>query len=87
MPWLLAVLAVASVLATPAESLVSRQIETRADADALRVTGDGAAFVELQRQLALSSLADPTPAAWSQWVWGTHPTVLQRIALAKRLTG
>lgn len=86
-PALLAVYAVASVLSLPVQNLISRQIETRADVAALTTTKDRAAFVDLQRELALSSLQDPTPAAWSQFVFGSHPTALQRIALADRALG
>ncbi len=62
---------------------ISRTIETRADVDALAATGDPDAFVALQRRLALRSLADPTPPAWSQLWFGTHPTALERIGLAR----
>lgn len=86
-PALLAVYAVASVLSLPVQNVISRQIETRADVAALTTTRDEAAFVALQKQLALSSLQDPTPAAWSQFVFGSHPTVLQRIAVAERVLG
>lgn len=86
-PALLAVYAVVSVLSLPVQNVISRQIETRADVAALTTTRDEAAFVELQKQLALSSLQDPSPAAWSQFVFGSHPTVLQRIAVAERVLG
>ena len=33
----------------------------------------------------VTSLADPTPYAWSQFWFGSHPTTLQRIALAERV--
>ena len=82
-PRVLALVAVATLLASPLENAISRRIETRADVDALRTTGDPAAFVELQKELARRSLADPTPPAWSQLWFGSHPTVLQRIALAE----
>jgi STE24 endopeptidase len=65
------------------ENTISRQIETRADVDALRATGDAEAFVRMQRQLALRSLADPVPPAWSQFWFGSHPTTLTRIAIAR----
>ena len=84
-PRLLALVAVATLLASPLENAISRRIETRADVDALRTTGDPAAFVELQKELARRSLADPTPPAWSQFWFGSHPTVLRRIALAERV--
>lgn len=68
-------------LVAPVESGISRHIEVRADQDALKATGDPVAFVEVQRMLALRSLADPTPPVLSQWWWGSHPTVLERVAL------
>ena len=84
-PVLLAVVALATLAAAPVQNGVSRQIETRADVDALRSTGDPAAFIEVQRQLAVRSLADPTPPTWSQWWFGSHPGVLTRTALALRM--
>jgi STE24 endopeptidase len=82
-PLVLALLGIGSLLASPVESTLSRQIETRADVDALRVTADPEAFAAMQRQLALRSLADPTPPAWSQFWFGSHPTTLTRIAIAR----
>lgn len=82
-PMLLALAAIAAVLASPVQNGISRQIETRADVDALRATNAPQPFVALQRRLAIKSLADPTPPAWSQWWFGSHPTVLERIAIAR----
>ena len=87
MPLLLALLAIGTVLASPLENAISRQIETRADVDALEATHDPQAFVAMQRQLSLRSLADPTPPAWSQFWFGSHPTTLTRIAIARDLGG
>ena len=85
-PLVLALVAVGSVLAAPLQNAVSRQIETRADVTALRATHDGATFEQLQRQLALRAKSDPTPP-WLEQVWfGSHPTVLERVAIARRLT-
>ena len=86
-PVLLAVVALATLATSPVQNGISRQIETRADVGALTTTGDSAAFIAMQRELALRSLADPTPMAWSQWWFGSHPTVLKRIALAVRMSG
>ncbi|WP_408899089.1 M48 family metallopeptidase [Nocardioides sp. R1-1] len=83
-PRVLALVAIATVLAAPVENMVSRALETRADRTALEVTNAPQAFVDLQRRLALRSHADPTPPAWSQWWFGSHPTVLERIGLANR---
>jgi len=85
-PRVLALVALATFLASPLQNGISRRIETRADVAALETTRDPVAFVELQRQLALKSLADPTPYRWSQFWFGSHPTTLQRIALADRFS-
>ncbi len=82
-PRVLALVAVAMLLASPVQSTISRAIETRADVDALAATGAPDAFVGLQRRLALRALADPTPPSWSQLWWGTHPTLVERVALAR----
>lgn len=83
-PRVLALVALAGLLASPVQNGISRQVETRADADALRVTQDPAAFVSVQQQLARRSAADLTPPAWSQFWFGSHPTTMSRIALAER---
>ncbi|WP_345460121.1 M48 family metalloprotease [Nocardioides marinquilinus] len=86
-PVVLALVAVATLLAAPAQNAVSRAIETRADVDAVRATGDPDAFVAMQRRLTLRSLADPTPPALAALWFGTHPGVLTRVAVAERVGG
>ncbi|RJS44846.1 M48 family metallopeptidase [Nocardioides cavernaquae] len=81
----LALMAIGSLAAAPVENAVSRQLETRADVDALKATGDPVAFEAMQRKLALGAVSDPEPPAWSQWWFGSHPTVLQRIAVARAI--
>jgi STE24 endopeptidase len=83
-PRVLALLAVASFLTLPVQNTISRQIETRADVDALRYTEDPGAFVDVQTSLMRASLADPTPPRLSQFWFGSHPLGLSRIALAER---
>lgn len=84
-PLLLALLAVGTLLAAPVQNGISRQIETRADVDALLATQDPAAFIAIQRQLAIRSLADPDPPRVSFFWFGSHPTALTRIAIAEHL--
>jgi hypothetical protein len=81
-PRVLALVALAGLLASPVQAGISRLVETRADVEALAVTEDPEAFVELQRRLSVASLADPTPPTWSQWWFGSHPTLPERVALA-----
>jgi STE24 endopeptidase len=84
-PLALALIAIGSFLALPVQNGISRHIETRADVDALETTHDASALEALQRDLALRSLADPSPPAWSQFWFGSHPTALTRIAIARQL--
>jgi STE24 endopeptidase len=84
-PLLLALAAVGSLLASPVQNTISRAIEARADRTSLETTRDPDTFVEMQRQLALRSLSDPTPPAWSQFWFGSHPTTLQRIGMAREM--
>jgi STE24 endopeptidase len=84
-PLVLALVAVGGLLVSPVQSAISRQIELRADVDALQVTDDPEAFIAVQESLASRSLSDPTPPAWSHWWFGSHPTTLERIALAQDL--
>jgi STE24 endopeptidase len=62
-----------------AGNYVSRGVEARADAYALRATGDPEAFISLERRLALQNIADPDPPRLTQILFGTHPTTLERI--------
>ncbi|MGH3306582.1 MAG: M48 family metalloprotease, partial [Nocardioides sp.] len=65
-PLVLALAALAGFVSTPVQNTISRQVETRADVDALLATEDPEAFVEMQKQLALRSFSDPTPPALVQ---------------------
>jgi Zn-dependent protease with chaperone function len=61
---------------------LSRRAEARADTFALQLTKDPGAFIGVQKQLALSNVAQPEPPAALQWVFGTHPDTMQRIGAA-----
>lgn len=86
-PLVLVLMALGTLASSPVQNGISREIETRADVDALQATHDPEAFIAVQRQLALRSLQDPTPPAWSQLWFGSHPTTLGRIAIAEQLDG
>lgn len=61
---------------------LSRRIEARADAFALRLTGESLQFIEMERQLALANVADPDPPRGLAWLAATHPSTIQRIGAA-----
>jgi STE24 endopeptidase len=67
----------------PLANLVSRRYEAEADWIALRSTGDPAAFLSLEEKLVRFSLGDPDPPAWAYVWFGTHPSPMQRIAMAE----
>lgn len=78
-PALALALAVVSFGAQVAGTYVSRGVEARADAFALRLTEDPDAFISLERRLALQNVSDPDPPALIHTLFGTHPTTLERI--------
>ncbi len=80
---LAALVALGGVVSSPAQNAVSRAIEARADRTALAATEDADAFKAVQRRLALRSLADPTPPRIGYLWFSSHPTVLQRLAIAE----
>jgi STE24 endopeptidase len=61
---------------------LSRRIEARADSFALELTRDPRAFIALERRLAITALADPEPPRALHFLFGTHPTPVQRIGAA-----
>ncbi|TQN43493.1 STE24 endopeptidase [Blastococcus colisei] len=81
-PLLLFLMAVGTLLSTPVQNAVSRQVESRADVRALDLTGDPEAFAAMQQDLAGSNLNDPDPPDAWHWLFGSHPTVAQRLAMA-----
>jgi len=82
---LLLLAAVGSLLASPAGNTARRAVEARADRSSLGATRDFAAFERMQVHLATRSLSDDDPPRWSQFWFGSHPTTLQRLGLARAL--
>jgi STE24 endopeptidase len=78
-PVLALALAVVTFAGQVAGSYVSRGVEARADAFALRLTDDPDAFIALERRLALQNVSEPDPPEVLQALFGTHPTTLERI--------
>ncbi|MGH2906310.1 MAG: M48 family metalloprotease [Solirubrobacterales bacterium] len=74
---------VAIALSQPAANAYSRQVEARADAFALQVTRDPNASIALERRLTVRNIARPQPPALLQFLFGTHPTPMQRIGMAE----
>jgi STE24 endopeptidase len=82
-PFALLVIAVFNLAVTPFTNVVSRRYEGEADWRALQATRDPASMVKLFRHFGTLDLQQPDPPAWS-YVWiDNHPTLAQRIAMAK----
>ncbi|GHE13224.1 M48 family metallopeptidase [Klenkia taihuensis] len=82
-PLVLLLVAVGTLLSTPVQNGVSRQLEARADQHALDLTRDPDAFAAVMRRLAAANLNQPDPPAAWQWFFGSHPTTAQRVAAAQ----
>ncbi|MFC7643581.1 M48 family metallopeptidase [Streptosporangium lutulentum] len=80
---LMGLLSLATVLSGPAQNLISRHIEARADVHALNLTRDPATFISMQKRLAIANISDLSPDAFEYFLYSSHPTTPQRIALAR----
>lgn len=65
-------------------SVFSRRMERRADAFAMGLIGDPRTQIAVQRALCVRNVAEPEPPRWVRIVFGSHPTALERIAMAER---
>lgn len=80
---LIAVATIAGLVAGPAQAFVSRRVEARADRHALQLTGDPTGFEAMQGRLSLVNLGDPDPSPVEQFLFGSHPTAVERMAEAR----
>jgi STE24 endopeptidase len=81
-PIALLVLMLFTLAATPVRNAITRRMEAEADWRALIATHDPSAARAAFRRLAVTSLADPNPPWWSYALGATHPSIMQRIAMA-----
>ena len=79
--YLLALAFTALILNVPGNQL-SREVEASADNFALELTHDPEALIKVQRQLARTNLSDPDPPGLYSWLFGTHPSTVDRIGAA-----
>jgi STE24 endopeptidase len=82
-PLVLALGAILAAVAGPAGALVSRRVEARADVHSLDSTRDPAVFTRAMRELAVTNVANPYPNPVLYALYADHPSVPERIALAR----
>ena len=76
-------ISVAAFGLTAISNQLSRDVERSADAAALELTNDPRGLIDLQTRLADTNLSDPAPPGWSHLLFGTHPTTVERIGIAR----
>jgi STE24 endopeptidase len=81
LPALALAIALVSFGGTVISNQLSRRVEASADAFSLDIAGHPRQFIGLERRLAINNVSDPSPPGWAQWLFGTHPTTMQRIGM------
>ena len=82
-PVALVLLTVVSIGIAPIYNEVSRRYEAEADWRALNATRTPGAAIGVFKEFTTADLAEPNPPTWDYLFLETHPTVMQRIAMAK----
>ena len=82
-PLALLVAAIFQLAVAPAQNVVSRRSEAEADWKALQTTRDPPAAEGLFREFSETSLGDPSPPTWAYVFLQTHPTLAQRVEMAR----
>ncbi len=82
-PLSLLALVVLSLLALPLQNAISRHVEAEADWLALQTTHDPADAEGLFKTFVPAALSDPSPPTWEYLLVENHPTIDQRIAMAR----
>ena len=82
-PLVLLVFVLFNLLTLPVKAAISRHMEAEADWMALQTTRDAQATENLFRRFATTSLGDPSPPTAPYLVFYDHPTMLQRVAMAR----
>jgi STE24 endopeptidase len=83
LPYAILVLSVLSLLALPVQNAVSRRYEAEADWRALNATRDPSAMRALFETFQDTSLEEPNPGVLDYLWLENHPTLMQRIAMAR----
>jgi STE24 endopeptidase len=83
LPYAVLVLLVLNVALAPVQNVVYRRYEAEADWSALQAARDPSSQTALFQSFSETSLGQPDPPTWAYVVFDTHPTLMQRIAMAE----
>jgi STE24 endopeptidase len=83
LPYGVLVLILLNVAITPLTNILSRRYEAEADWAALQAAKDPVSQESLFHKFSETSLSQPNPPTWSYVFFETHPTLMQRIAMAE----
>jgi STE24 endopeptidase len=81
----LAIFVVAALLfvTLPLQTAFTRRLETEADWVALNTTRAPGGMTHLFERLGRLSRAEPDPPGWDRFLFGDHPSIIQRIEMAQ----
>jgi len=82
-PVALLVVVLFNLVTIPLENVVTRHYEAEADWMSLQTTRDPQALTGVMTHFGEHDLADPDPPTWAFVVFENHPTLMQRIAMAR----
>jgi STE24 endopeptidase len=82
-PLAIFVVAILLFLTLPVQTAFTRRLEAEADWVALNTTHEPGAMTGLFQRLGRLSRAEPDPPGWDQFLFGDHPSVMQRIEMAR----
>jgi STE24 endopeptidase len=77
------ILVVLSFGLAPVNNAITRRYEAEADWIALQATRDPDSAEKLFADFVRADLADPTPSWWDKQLFGSHPSVSERIAMTR----
>jgi STE24 endopeptidase len=83
LPYGVLVLVLINLAITPLTNIASRRYEAEADWRALVTVQDAKSQEELFQGFSKTSLQEPDPPTWAYIFFDTHPTLMQRIAMAE----
>jgi STE24 endopeptidase len=74
---------IATAAIQPIERAVSRRFERQADQVSLDMSKKPKAFIDAEINMAKENIMDVAPLPWNVLLFATHPTVIERINMAK----